>query len=143
MPTVTVASLVESLHHDMVCRDDSFAAALLPDGYECLGVRAAIERALTRPRAGTRVAERDPMGPCRPTRPGPAARSTSSTARRDAGRVSRLDGLLLGVPRPGWPRLPGVIVTVVPGVDPHPVREKPCSSPHSTALVRLVTPILR
>ena len=63
VPTVTVASLIESLHHDMVCADDSALAELLPDGYQPLGVREAIERALTRPLAGTRVAERDPMGP--------------------------------------------------------------------------------
>jgi uncharacterized protein YbjT (DUF2867 family) len=62
VPTVTVASLVESLHHDMVCADDAFAADLLPDGHACLGVREAVARALTRPKAGTRVRDRDPMG---------------------------------------------------------------------------------
>jgi uncharacterized protein YbjT (DUF2867 family) len=63
VPTVTVASLVESLHHDMICRDDTARSVLLPDGHRLLGVREAIERALTRPLAGTRVADRDPMGP--------------------------------------------------------------------------------
>lgn len=62
-PSPTVASLVASLHHDMVCRDDSFAEELLPDGHRLLGVRESMTRALTRPRAGTPVRERDPMGP--------------------------------------------------------------------------------
>jgi uncharacterized protein YbjT (DUF2867 family) len=63
VPAVTVASLVESLHHDMVCAGDAPVAELLPEGYQPLGVRRAIERALTRPLAGTRVPDRDPMGP--------------------------------------------------------------------------------
>ncbi|MGA8994553.1 MAG: NAD(P)H-binding protein, partial [Nocardioidaceae bacterium] len=69
VPTVTVASLVESLHHDMVCHDDSFAASLLAPDHRLLGVRESVVRALTRPLRGTRVAERDPMGPL----PGDAA----------------------------------------------------------------------
>jgi uncharacterized protein YbjT (DUF2867 family) len=64
----TVAALVASLRHDMVCADDSFVTDLLPDGHRLLGVREALQRALTRPRAGTRPAERDPMGPL-PTDP--------------------------------------------------------------------------
>ncbi len=64
----TVAALVDSLRHDMVCRDDTFVADLLPVGHRLLGVREAIERALTRPRAGTRLPDRDPMGPL-PTDP--------------------------------------------------------------------------
>lgn len=102
VPAVTVASLVESLHHDMVCRDDAFAAELLPDDYERLGVRQSIERALTRPRAGTRVADRDPMGPL-PTDPSWAGGGVylfdGEARRRPASLVHRL---LLGVRRPRW-----------------------------------------
>jgi uncharacterized protein YbjT (DUF2867 family) len=102
VPTVTVASLVESLHHDMVCRDDSFTAELLPDGYECLGVRSAIERALTRPRAGTRVAQRDPMGalPTDPAWAGGGVYLFDGRARRRPASLAHR--LLLGVRRPGW-----------------------------------------
>lgn len=63
VPGHTVAALVKSLRHDMVCRDDSFAAELLPQGHRLLGVRESIERALSRPRAGVRPADRDPLGP--------------------------------------------------------------------------------
>lgn len=62
-PRATVTALVRSLEHDMVCRDTDFADALLPAGHALLGVRESIVRALTRPLAGTRVEDRDPMGP--------------------------------------------------------------------------------
>jgi uncharacterized protein YbjT (DUF2867 family) len=102
VPTVTVASLVESLHHDMVCRDDSFAAVLLPDDHVRLGVREAIRRALTRPRAGTRPAERDPMGalPTDPPWAGGGVYLFDGQARRKP--VSLAHRLLLGVRRPEW-----------------------------------------
>ena len=102
VPTATVASLVESLHHGMVCRDDSFAAVLLPDGHQRLGVRAAIRRALTRPRAGTRLEERDPMGalPTDPPWAGGSVYLFEGQARRRP--PSLLHRLLLGVRRPGW-----------------------------------------
>ena len=63
VPGETVAALMESLHHDMVCLEDSFRTELLPAEHRLLGVREAVERSLTRPRAGVRTADRDPMGP--------------------------------------------------------------------------------
>ena len=100
-PSSTVAALVESLPHDMVADDDSFATELLPDGYELLGVRASLERALTRPKAGVRPEDRDPMGPLPgdPTWAGGEVYLFDGQARRRPR--SKLAGLLLGVPRPG------------------------------------------
>ncbi len=100
-PSSTVAALVESLPHDMVCHDDSFRAALLPDGYELLGVRDSIARALVRPRAGIRPEDRDPMGPLPgdPSWAGGEVYLFDGQARRRPR--SKLAGLLLGVPRPG------------------------------------------
>jgi uncharacterized protein YbjT (DUF2867 family) len=108
-PSSTVAALVESLPHDMVCTDDSFREALLPDGYRLLGVRESLTRALTRPRAGTRPQDRDPMGPLPgdPDWAGGDVYLFDGRARRRPR--SRLAGLLLGVPRPG--RSPDVIPT--------------------------------
>jgi len=102
VPSATVAALVESLHHDMVCRDDSFVAELLPEGHACLGVRAAVERALTRPLAGTRVPDRDPMAalPTDPAWAGGGVYLFDGEPRRRP--ASLVHGLLLGVRRPGW-----------------------------------------
>lgn len=100
-PSSTVASLVESLPHDMVCHDDTFRVALLPEGYELLGVRDSIARALVRPRAGVRPEDRDPMGPLPgdPSWAGGEVYLFDGHARRRPR--SKLAGLLLGVPRPG------------------------------------------
>jgi hypothetical protein len=100
VPAGTVSALVESLHHDMVCAEDSFRSRLLPPGHRLLGVRESLERALTRPRAGTRVADRDPMGPL----PGDPAWAGGAVYRFD-GRVRHhprgaAERLLLGVRRP-------------------------------------------
>lgn len=46
VPTPTVRALVESLRHDMVCRDDTFRE-LLPAGHELIGIDDAIRAALT------------------------------------------------------------------------------------------------
>ncbi len=100
VPGETVSALVRSLHHDMVCSDDSFAAELLPEGHRLLGAREAVERALTRPRAGVRPEERDPMGPLAGDPPwagGGVYLFDGEARRRPAGPVGRL---LLGVRRP-------------------------------------------
>ena len=100
VPGETVAALVRSLHHDMVCADDSFADELLLPGHRLLGVRESIERAITRPRAGTRPRDRDPMGPL----PGDPAWAGGDVYLFDGKAQHRprsaINRLLLGVRRP-------------------------------------------
>ena len=100
VPPQTVSALVKSLRHDMVCGDDAFTAELLPHGHRLLGVRESIERALTRPRAGVRPAERDPMGPL----PGDPAWAGGDVYLFDGEARHRPQGavrrVLLGVRRP-------------------------------------------
>ena len=104
VPTSTAESLVGSLHHDMVCGPDQhdFVRDLLPQGHRLLGVEEAVSRALTRPRAGVRMRDRDPLGPL----PGDPAWAGGTTHLFD-GRVRRRGGLLrrlaLGPVRPQWP----------------------------------------
>lgn len=62
VPRSTVQSLVESLHHDMVCAEDDFRTDLLPAGHRLLGLRDAIERALAPQATGLAGSELDPMG---------------------------------------------------------------------------------
>jgi uncharacterized protein YbjT (DUF2867 family) len=62
VPTSTVQSLVESLHHDMVCAEEDFRTDLLPPGHRLLGLRDAIERALAPQVVGLAPADLDPMG---------------------------------------------------------------------------------
>lgn len=100
VPGHTVSALVRSLRHDMVCRDDSFAGDLLPEGHRLLGVRESIERALTRPLAGVRPADRDPLGPLPGDPPwagGDVYLFDGEARHRPQGAVRRL---LLGVRRP-------------------------------------------
>lgn len=61
VPGATVESLVESLHHDMVCAEEDFREDLLPQGHRLLGLREAVERALASQDTGTAAAELDPM----------------------------------------------------------------------------------
>jgi len=61
VPSSTVESLVESLHHDMVCAEEDFRADLLPPGHRLTPLREAISRALARPGGGE--ASDDPLGP--------------------------------------------------------------------------------
>jgi uncharacterized protein YbjT (DUF2867 family) len=99
-PAATVAALLESLQHDMVSAEDSFQEVLLPPDYRLLGVRESIERALTRPRAGVRAGDRDPMGPL----PGDPSWAGGGVYLFDGAVRHRprgtLDRLLLGVRRP-------------------------------------------
>jgi uncharacterized protein YbjT (DUF2867 family) len=104
VPTSTAESLVGSLHHDMVCGPDGddFVRDLLPEGHRLMDVEEAVGRALTRPRAGVRMRERDPLGPL----PGDPAWAGGTTQLFD-GRVRRDGSLLrrlaLGPVRPQWP----------------------------------------
>lgn len=63
VPTSVVESLVESLHHDMVC-DGAQVFDLLPRGHDLMDVDTAIARALQpAPEPGEDLSEADPMGP--------------------------------------------------------------------------------
>ncbi|GGF52355.1 hypothetical protein GCM10011519_27910 [Marmoricola endophyticus] len=61
VPKQTVESLVESLHHDMVCADDEFVRDLLPADHRLVGLREGIERALDRAQQDLPGEHRDPM----------------------------------------------------------------------------------
>jgi uncharacterized protein YbjT (DUF2867 family) len=100
VPGETVAALVRSLHHDMVCSDDAFEHHLLPAGHRLLGVRESIQRALTRPRAGVRAGDRDPMGPLPGDPPWAGGRVYLFDGRPRRKPQGPLDRVLLGVPRP-------------------------------------------
>ncbi len=63
VPSQMVASLVDSLRHDMVCHDMEFALDLLPREHELVGVQESFRRALAEPDERTAVSERDPIGP--------------------------------------------------------------------------------
>ena len=100
VPGHTVAALLRSMHHDMVCLEESFVHDLLPEDHRLLGVREAMERALTRPLAGVRVRDRDPMGPLPGDPPwsgGGVYLFDGEARHRPRGAVDRL---LLGVRRP-------------------------------------------
>ncbi len=104
VPTSTAESLVGSLHHDMVCGPDQedFVRDLLPEGHRLVGVEEAVARALTRPRAGVRARDRDPLGPL-PGDPQWAGGTThlfDGQVRRRGGVVRRL---ALGPVKPVWP----------------------------------------
>jgi uncharacterized protein YbjT (DUF2867 family) len=104
VPTSTAEALVGSLHHDMVCGpdQDDVARDLLPPGHVLLDVEEAVARALTRPRAGVRARDRDPLGPL----PGDPSWAGGTTQLFD-GRVQRRGGLFrrlaLGPVWPQWP----------------------------------------
>ena len=64
-PGSTVQSLVESLHHDMVCGQQDFMVQLMPRGHALTPVAEAVDRALAVPDAAVPDAQRDIMGPLR------------------------------------------------------------------------------
>jgi len=63
VPGSTVESLVESLRHDMICRDVDWTYELLPRDHELLDVEESFRRALAEPDESVPPAERDPLGP--------------------------------------------------------------------------------
>lgn len=89
-PPSTVRSLIESLHHDMVCREDDFRRDLLPSGHRLVPVGKALERALHVPAASVPDADRDVTGPLR------------SDAHWAGGQVSRSDGRPVHNNHGGW-----------------------------------------
>jgi uncharacterized protein YbjT (DUF2867 family) len=62
-PASTVQSLVESLHHDMVCGPQDFVVHLMPPGHVLTPVAEALDRALGVPDATVPDRERDVLGP--------------------------------------------------------------------------------
>lgn len=62
-PASTVQSLVESLHHDMVCGRQDFVVQLMPRGHSLTPVADALDRALAVPDAAVPDRERDVIGP--------------------------------------------------------------------------------
>jgi hypothetical protein len=62
-PASTVQSLVESLHHDMVCGRQDFVVQLMPPGHALTPVAEALDRALAVPDASVPDPERDVIGP--------------------------------------------------------------------------------
>ena len=62
-PASTVQSLVESLHHDMVCGRQDFLVQLVPRGHVLTSVAEAMDRALAVPDATVPDAQRDVIGP--------------------------------------------------------------------------------
>ncbi|QGN58260.1 NAD(P)H-binding protein [Nostocoides sp. HKS02] len=89
-PASTVQSLVESLHHDMVCGGQDFLRDLMPERHPMLPVAEAIDRALARPGDSVPDEDRDPLGPLR------------SDAGWAGGQVSRHDGRPVHHRRGGW-----------------------------------------
>jgi uncharacterized protein YbjT (DUF2867 family) len=79
-PAPTVQTLVESLHHDMVCREEDFRTDLLPHGHRLVGVGEALDRALAVPADAVPDRDRDIVGPLH------------SDASWAGGLVSRADG---------------------------------------------------
>jgi uncharacterized protein YbjT (DUF2867 family) len=65
VPDSTVVALVESLHHDMVSRDEAFRDDLLPEGYALVDLDEALRRSLARPGEAATMdpGSADPMGP--------------------------------------------------------------------------------
>ena len=63
VPGTTVAALVESLRHDMICHDVDWTYDLLPHDHELLEVEESFARALAETDESVPPAERDPLGP--------------------------------------------------------------------------------
>jgi uncharacterized protein YbjT (DUF2867 family) len=64
-PASTVQSLVESLHHDMVCGRQDFLVQLMPPRHALTSVADAIDGALAVPDEAVPDAQRDVIGPLR------------------------------------------------------------------------------
>ncbi len=105
VPSSTVEALVESLHHDMVCREEDFRTDLLPDGWVLTPLREALARALGRPGPGEEPA--DPLGPV----PGDPQWAGGEIQVEGGAAVRRprslAASLLLGLPRIDWDAKPG------------------------------------
>ncbi|WP_168582951.1 NAD(P)H-binding protein [Gephyromycinifex aptenodytis] len=95
VPSSTVESLIESLHHDMVCAETDFRRDLMPTGYRMMGLEQAITRALTRAPRESDPADLDPMGSW-PSDPAWAGGRIDLVGGRPMRDDSGLGGLLLG-----------------------------------------------
>jgi hypothetical protein len=101
VPSSTVEALVESLHHDMVCREEDFRADLLPDGYALTPLREALSRALARPSTGDEPG--DPMGPVPGDPEGAGGEIHVEGGHAVRSPRNPAASLLLGLPRLGSP----------------------------------------
>lgn len=63
VPGNTVAALVESLHHDMVCHEVDWTYDLLPEEHALVGVKESFRRALAEPDLTVPPPDRDLLGP--------------------------------------------------------------------------------
>ncbi len=94
VPSSTVEALVESLHHDMVCRENDFTIDLMPEDHEFVGLREAFRRALAKP-SGRSInpATLDPIGPM-PHDPAWSGGSGGGVASLIAGATAVVTGTL-------------------------------------------------
>ncbi|HET6950944.1 MAG TPA: NAD(P)H-binding protein [Acidimicrobiales bacterium] len=99
VPGTTVAALVESLHHDMVCHEVDWTYELLPDDHALVGVEESFRRALAEPDLTVPPPERDPLGPL-PGDPSWAGGQGGGVGSAVAGARAVVTGLA-GLLRPG------------------------------------------
>lgn len=99
VPGTTVEALVESLHHDMVCREVDWTYDLLPDDHTFVGVEESFRRALAEPDLAVPARDRDPLGPL-PGDPSWAGGQGGGVASALAGARAVVTGLA-GRLRPG------------------------------------------
>ena len=94
VPSSTVEALVESLHHDMVCRENDFTIDLMPSDHEFVGLRESFRRALAKP-SGRSInpATLDPIGPM-PHDPSWSGGSGGGMASLIAGATAVVTGTL-------------------------------------------------
>jgi uncharacterized protein YbjT (DUF2867 family) len=94
VPSSTVEALVESLHHDMVCRENDFTVDLMPEDHEFVGLRESFRRALAKP-SGRSInpATLDPIGPM-PHDPAWSGGSGGGVASLIAGATAVVTGTL-------------------------------------------------
>lgn len=109
MPMKTVLALVDSLSHDMVCRDDDVVSDLLGGQHDFVGLREAFERSLAPASNATSPTGDVQVGAS--TDPGWAGGSVSLLrgARPLLQPATRLTDVLLGVATSDavrWPRRP-------------------------------------
>jgi uncharacterized protein YbjT (DUF2867 family) len=97
-PGATVQTLVESLHHDMVCREEDFRTDLLPQGHRLVGVDDALDRALAVPADSVPDRDRDIVGPLHSDAPWAGGQVSRAGGRPVHHRLGGWRDVLLGPP---------------------------------------------